>query len=128
MTLDFAYTLFLILQKGDEVPKIEVKRYIQKWFILSTLTGRYIGSPESQMDRDLRGISSKGFISFLKENEDALLSDAAFVLVIGSFGYLFHEKGRFIYLLIITILLTLEAIFILISMNLLYIIILRKHY
>lgn len=76
MTLDFAYTLFLILQKGDEVPKIEVKRYIQKWFILSTLTGRYIGSPESQMDRDLRGISSKGFISFLKENEDALLSDA----------------------------------------------------
>ena len=37
---------------------------------------------------------------------DALLSDAAFVLVIGSFGYLFHEKGRFIYLLIITILLS----------------------
>ena len=37
---------------------------------------------------------------------DALLSDLAFVLIVGSFGYLFNEKGRFIYLLIITILLS----------------------
>lgn len=76
MTLDFAYTLYLILQSTDEIPKIEIKRYIQKWFVLSTLTSRYIGSPESQMDRDLRSIASKGFVEFLKENEDALLSDA----------------------------------------------------
>ena len=76
MTLDFAYTLYLILQRTGEIPKIEIKRYIQKWFVLSTLTSRYIGSPESQMDRDLRGIDSKGFVEFLKENEEALLSDA----------------------------------------------------
>ena len=76
MTLDFAYTLFLILQQSDEVPKVEIKRCIQKWFVLSTLTSRYIGSPESQMDRDLRAIAAKGFKSFLQENEDALLSDA----------------------------------------------------
>ncbi len=76
MTLDFAYTLFLILQQTGEVPKVEIKRYIQKWFVLSTLTSRYIGSPESQMDRDLRGIAEKGFISFFEENESALLSDA----------------------------------------------------
>lgn len=75
MTLDFAYTLYLILQRGEEIPKIEIKRYIQKWFVLSTLTGRYIGSPESQMDRDLRGIESKGFRAFFEENEQALLSD-----------------------------------------------------
>ena len=76
MTLDFAYTLFLILQRSDEIPKIEIKRYIQKWFVLSTLTGRYIGSPESQMDRDLRSISAKGFKAFIEENESASLSDA----------------------------------------------------
>ena len=75
MTQDFAYTLFLILQLGNEVPKVQIKHYIQKWFVLSSLTGRYIGSPESQMDRDLRGIASKGFVQFLKDNEDALLSD-----------------------------------------------------
>lgn len=76
MTLDFAYTLFLILQQSGEVPKIEIKHYIQRWFVLSTLTSRYIGSPESQMDRDLRGIATKGFKAFLEENENALLSDA----------------------------------------------------
>jgi len=44
--------------------------------VLSTLTSRYIGSPESQMDRDLRTIAAKGFKAFLEENEGALLSDA----------------------------------------------------
>lgn len=76
MTLDFAYTLYLLLQRSEEIPKIEIKRYIQKWFVLSTLTGRYIGSPETQMDRDLRNIAEKGFKAFLEENETALLSDA----------------------------------------------------
>lgn len=76
MTLDFAYTLFLLLQQSSEIPKIEIKRYIQRWFVISTLTSRYIGSPESQMDRDLRGIAAKGFKAFLEENEKALLSDA----------------------------------------------------
>ena len=76
MTLDFAYNLYLLLQKSGEVPKTQIKKYIQKWFVLSTLTSRYIGSPESQMDRDLRGINSKGFIAFLGENEASMLSDA----------------------------------------------------
>lgn len=75
MTLDFAYTLYLLLQNDDSIQKIEIKHYIQRWFVLSTITSRYIGSPESQMDRDLRNIYSKGFVTFLKENEDALLSD-----------------------------------------------------
>ena len=37
---------------------------------------------------------------------DALLSDLAFVLLVGAIGYLFNEKGRFIYLLIVTIVLS----------------------
>ena len=76
MTLDFAYTLFLLLQQNSEISKVKIKRYVQKWFVLSTLTSRYIGSPESQMDRDLRGIMAKGFPAFLEENEQAMLSDA----------------------------------------------------
>lgn len=75
MTLDFAYTLYLILQQSGDVSKIESKKYIQKWFVLATLTGRYIGSPESQMDRDLRSIEAKGFIPFFEETENAQLSD-----------------------------------------------------
>lgn len=76
MTLDFCYTLFLILQKTGEVAKTDIKHYVQKWFVLSTLTSRYVGSPETQMDHDLREIASKGFVQFLKEAEGAYLSDA----------------------------------------------------
>lgn len=76
MTLDFCYTLFLILQKTEEVSKTDIKHYVQKWFVLSTLTSRYVTSPETQMDHDLREIAAKGFVRFLQDNEAAYLSDA----------------------------------------------------
>ena len=76
ITLDFAYTLYLLLHDDANIPKTEVKRLVQKWFVLSTLTGRYIASPESQMDRDLREIANKGFKNFFDENEEALLSES----------------------------------------------------
>lgn len=75
MTLDFAYTLFLILQHKIGVDQGQIKRLVQKWFVLSTLTGRYIGSPESVMSRDLRFIADKGFIQYAKEIEASELSD-----------------------------------------------------
>lgn len=75
MTLDFAYTLFLLLHNSDEIQKIEIKRYVQKWFLLSTLTGRYSTSPETQMDKDLRAIKTKSFKVFFEEMESSQLSD-----------------------------------------------------
>ncbi|WP_312158705.1 DUF262 domain-containing protein [Oscillibacter sp.] len=76
MTLDFAYTLYLLLSLGSEIPKNQVKRCIQKWFVMSTLTGRYIGSPETVMDRDLRNIAEKGFAAYFNEIEAAVLSES----------------------------------------------------
>jgi hypothetical protein len=75
LTLDFAYTLYLMLKDSDQIPKVQIKKYIQKWFVFSTITSRYIGSPETQFERDLREIKEKGFIQFLKDNEEANLSD-----------------------------------------------------
>ncbi|MFH1118257.1 MAG: DUF262 domain-containing protein [Bacteroidota bacterium] len=75
MTLDFAYTLYLILSTTNTVPKNEIKHYVQKWYVLSTLTSRYIASPESAMDKDIRNIQAKGFVQFFSETEDAVLSD-----------------------------------------------------
>lgn len=65
MTLDFAYTLHLMLLDDPEIPNTQIKRYVQKWFVLSTLTSRYIRSPETQMDRDMKTIGEKGFLTFL---------------------------------------------------------------
>lgn len=74
--LDFAYVVFLKLVKSNEVDKTEIKRYVSKWFVMSILTGRYSGSPESKMDLDIRNINEKGVVKYLQEIENAELSDA----------------------------------------------------
>lgn len=75
MTLNFAYTLYLLLQNEEGIEKHQIKRLVQKWFVLSTLTFRYVGSPESMMDRDMRNIAEKGFLNFMQELEASELSD-----------------------------------------------------
>ena len=75
MTLDFAYYLFLKLSDDASIPKNQVKRLVQKWFVLSTLTGRYISSPETAMSRDIRNIEEKGFLTFFNEIERSVLPD-----------------------------------------------------
>ena len=75
MTLNFAYTLFLRLRDSDEIPKVEIKKYVQKWFIFTTLTSRYITSPETRWGQDLRAIAEKGFRNYFNELEQSELSD-----------------------------------------------------
>ncbi len=75
MTLDFAYTLYLLLNADENIDKNLVKHYVRKWYVLSTLTSRYITSPETIMDADIKRIKEKGFIEFFKEVEAAELSD-----------------------------------------------------
>ena len=75
MALDFAYTLYLILTQSHEVSTGEVKRLVQKWYVLSVLTGRYSLSPESSFARDIRLINEQGVVATLKDIEAARLSD-----------------------------------------------------
>lgn len=76
MALDFAYSLFLMMRQDDcEVPVAERKRIVQKWYVLSILTGRYSTSPESVFAKDLKVISEVGIRQALKNIEDATLSD-----------------------------------------------------
>lgn len=74
MALDFAYTVHLLLQDSD-VPVAERKRIVQKWYVMSVLTGRYSSSPESAFARDIRQITEQGVPAMLKSIEDATLSD-----------------------------------------------------
>ena len=82
MTLDFAYTLYLMLLDDPTIPNAQIKRYVQKWFVMSTLTQRYIGSPESAMDRDMRNIAEKGFLTFLADVEASSLSDTFWTITL----------------------------------------------
>ena len=75
MALDFAFTLYLILIQSHEVSTGEVKRLVQKWYVLSVLTGRYSNSPESAFARDIRLINEKGVVATLRDIEAATLSE-----------------------------------------------------
>jgi hypothetical protein len=76
MTLNFTYTLYLILNSNKHVENAQIKRYVAKWYVFSTLTSRYISSPETVMDLDIRRIAEKGFEEYFRELEEAELSDA----------------------------------------------------
>ncbi|HHF3132940.1 TPA: DUF262 domain-containing protein [Vibrio diabolicus] len=74
--LNFAYILYLKLKRdyGNE-PKIE--HWVRRWFVMSVLTGRYSGSPESRFEQDIKAISScDDFTDFLSRVEATELSDA----------------------------------------------------
>ena len=73
--LNFAYILYLKLREQNYNSSL-IEKYVKRWFILSLLTGRYSGSPESSFDFDIKNISKKDFSEYLKEIEDAQLSDA----------------------------------------------------
>jgi len=73
--LNFAYIVYLKLRQLN-YNQAEIERYVRKWFVMSALTGRYSGSPESVFDFDIKNISSKPFQEFLQNVESAELSDA----------------------------------------------------
>ena len=73
--LNFAYILYLKLREQRYDPAL-IEKYVKKWFVLTLLTGRYSGSPESRFDFDIKNISEKRFEDFLNEIEEAQLSDA----------------------------------------------------
>lgn len=73
--LNFAYIIYLKLKEQNYNSSL-IEKYVKKWFVLSLLTGRYSGSPESRFDFDIKNISKKNFADYLQEIEDAQLSDA----------------------------------------------------
>lgn len=75
MAIDFAYAVYLILQESKEMPVDEIKSLVQRWYVLSVLTGRYSASPESSFAKDIRAIGENGVKATLKAIEDATLSD-----------------------------------------------------
>ena len=74
--LNFAYNLYLTLRRDPNIAATDVKRYVQRWYVMSVLTGRYSGSSESVMDRDMRRISENGFLQVFDEIIRGELSDA----------------------------------------------------
>ena len=73
--IDFAYILYLKLRSLGYQPH-DIEHFVRRWYVMSVLTGRYSGSPESQFDFDIKQIASRDFGSYLQIVEDSELSDA----------------------------------------------------
>lgn len=72
--LNVAYILYLQL-RTQGYPAAQIERFVRRWLVLSILKGRYSGSPESQIDFDIRNIVSRDFGEYFRSVENAELSD-----------------------------------------------------
>lgn len=57
----FSYVLYLIGKYDFKVPSIELQKVIRKWIFMSTITGFYTGSTETEVEKqfaDLRNINT----------------------------------------------------------------------
>jgi len=72
--LNLAYTVYLKLRK-EGLPNNLIEKYTRKWLIISILTERYSGSPESTMDRDIKDINKNSIEKVIAGIEEADLSD-----------------------------------------------------
>ncbi len=71
----YAYIIFLIGREDFKMDLYELKKLIGKWFFMSSITGRYTGSPETVMEMDLarlRGLTTAD--EFQKVLDDIITS------------------------------------------------------
>lgn len=73
--LNFAYILYLTM-RSQKIPAEDIASAVRRWFVMSALTGRYSGSPESTFDFDIRQIHEQGFAAFGPATFAGELSDA----------------------------------------------------
>jgi hypothetical protein len=73
--LNFAYALFLALRDMKAESGV-IERVVRRWFVMSLVTTRYSGSPESAFDEDIRRLKAVGPERLLEEGEAMLRSES----------------------------------------------------
>lgn len=73
--VNFAYIIYLLGRAEDMHPD-DIEHLVRRWYVMSILTGRYSGTPETAFDYDIRQIDSQGLSSYVNAVIDAQLSDS----------------------------------------------------
>lgn len=73
-TVNFAYILYLTLRAQGISPD-QIETLVRRWFVMSVLTARYTGSPETTFNVDIRNIDEQGAREYLNATERAEFSD-----------------------------------------------------
>ena len=64
--LNFAYALYLRLRSNEQLSEGERSKIVKRWFVMTLLTGRAVGSFESNWETDLRRIDEQGAAEYLR--------------------------------------------------------------
>jgi hypothetical protein len=72
--VNFAYILYL-RGRAEKMPAADIERMVRRWFVMSMLTQRYSGNPESNFDFDIRQVEARGLDAYTKAVTEAELSD-----------------------------------------------------
>ena len=72
--VNFAYVLYL-RGRQEKMPAADLQRLVRRWFVMSMLTGRYAGSPETTFDVDIRQIDAQGLNEYTSAVIDGELSE-----------------------------------------------------
>ena len=72
--VNFAYILYLT-GKAEDVSSGDLEILVRQWYIMSVMTGRYSGSPETRYDQDIRQIKIEGVSTHVKNVCGATFSD-----------------------------------------------------
>ncbi|MBN2415246.1 DUF262 domain-containing protein [bacterium] len=75
----FSYILYLIGKTEYHIDEFRLRQVIARWFFMSSLTGRFTGSPESDMEFDLAKFrqvkDGEQFIAILEKACDLAMTD-----------------------------------------------------
>jgi len=69
--VNFAYILYL-RGRAENLTAADLERIVTRWYVMSILSGRYSGSPETAFDVDIRQIEDRGLAAYTEsviENE-----------------------------------------------------------
>jgi hypothetical protein len=72
--MNFAYILYL-RGRAENLPAAEIERLVRRWYVMSVLSGRYAGTPETAFDLDMRQIEANGLVAHTSAVIEAVLSD-----------------------------------------------------
>ena len=60
--VNFAYIVYL-RGRAENVPAADLERLVRRWYVMSLLSGRYAGNPETTFDQDIRQIGTHGLLA-----------------------------------------------------------------
>ena len=61
--VNFAFILYL-RGRDEGLPGHQLERLVRRWYVMSILTQRYSGNPETAFDVDIRQISAQGLVAY----------------------------------------------------------------